>query len=100
MKKMLLVLTVLFLAGCTTLPAKPIYQKIDTTIIIVPKTQESKIITITYTKVEADGKINKITKDITIPNIYYPDDDAVISSKSKWNQDIGNSITTVETTKK
>ena len=100
MKKiLLLVLTTLFLAGCATTQVIPVYQKIDNTVILIPKTQEKKVISITYTKVEADGKINKTTKDITIPNIYYPDDDAIISSRTKWNQDVGNAITNVETGK-
>jgi uncharacterized protein YcfL len=95
MKKLIFVLGLLTLVGCATTQV-PVYQKIDTTVITIPKTAESKIITITYTKVEVDGKINKITKDVTIPNIYYPDDEAVISSRSKWNQDIGNSINDLE----
>lgn len=99
MKKLFLLLVMpLFLVGCIT-TEKVIYRKIDKTVIIVPKTQESKTITVKYSKTDATGKIvSQTEKDVIIPNIYYPDDDAIVSSKSKWAEDVGSDINTMEKT--
>jgi hypothetical protein len=96
MKRVILLLFALSLIGCAT-TEKVIYRKIDKTVIIVPKTEQSKTITVKYSKTDATGKIvSQTEKDVVIPNIYYPDDDAVISSKSKWSEDVGADINTIE----